>query len=156
MTVNVANVLDTIEAKIKGDRNESFERYKLNKRGQKEGESMESYIIALGELAGNCNFYDCFRDSLLRDRIVQGITDKQARQQLLRTKDLTLTQCIDTCRTYEAAKSQIQVISGNSMTSEVNRVSQQYKEANSSTYQGRASQNPNKAEKFITDCRYCG
>ena len=44
-TVNVKNVLDTIEAKIKGERNETFEKYRFNTCNQKDDETVESYVM---------------------------------------------------------------------------------------------------------------
>ena len=54
-----------------------------------------------------CNVCDCMRDSLLRDRIVLGITDNATRKRLLQESVLTLTSCIDLCRCAQAASSQL-------------------------------------------------
>ena len=49
-------------------------------------------------------------DSLLRDKLVMVIVDKQIRKKLLQMKMLTLELCIETCRAYEVSTSQIPVI----------------------------------------------
>jgi len=48
-----------------------------------------------------CNFSDCLRDSLIRDRVVVGIKDEHTTKKLLRIRDLTLNRCIDICRSEE-------------------------------------------------------
>ena len=64
-------------------------------------------MTELKQLSKNCNLYDCLCDSLLRDKLVMGIVDKETRKKLLQMKKMTLELCIDTCRAYEAATSQI-------------------------------------------------
>ena len=53
-------------------------------------ESVEAYITELRELMMSCNFCDCLRDTLLRDKIVQGVTNKNLRKRLLQERKLTL------------------------------------------------------------------
>ena len=55
-------------------------------------------MTELKHLSKNCNFCDCLCDSLLRDKLVMGIVDKETRKKLLQMKKLTLELCIDTCR----------------------------------------------------------
>lgn len=71
-----------------------FMRYKFNKRDQELNESVDAYITALRTLAKTCNF-GILEDSLIRDRIVTGVKDNQARKKLLQVSKLTLKDCID-------------------------------------------------------------
>ncbi|CAI6356579.1 unnamed protein product [Macrosiphum euphorbiae] len=50
------------------------ERYKFNSRKQKEGESVNDFIIELRRLASSCKF-DAFLDQALRDRLVASLSD---------------------------------------------------------------------------------
>ena len=81
--------VDTIIAKFDeyftGEVNETYERFKFNQRNQEVGESFDAYLIALRNMAETCNFCTCPRmtDSLLRDRIVLGIKNGDARKRLL-------------------------------------------------------------------------
>ena len=54
-------------------------------------------------LATTCNFGD-LKDSLVRDRIICGIQDKQLREDLLKDPCLDLQRCLDTCRAAELSK----------------------------------------------------
>ena len=67
-----------------GELNETFERYNSNSRNQEENESIDTYVTALRTLAETCNFCDCMRDSILRDRVVLGVRDKHTRKRLRR------------------------------------------------------------------------
>ena len=79
----------------------------FNKRDQKTGESVEDYTAALRTLASTCNFCDCLKDSLLRDRIVLGIKDSSTGKRLLQEGDLSLKTCVDMCRAADATFKQL-------------------------------------------------
>ncbi len=90
-----------------GEVNETYERYLFNKRQQESGESFETYLAALRSLAKTCNFCECMSSSLLRDKIVLGIGDSNTRKRLLQERKLTLSTCIDICKSVESAESQL-------------------------------------------------
>ena len=46
-------------------------------------------------MAKKCNFCDCLCDSLIRDRNVLGIKDRQTTEKLLRIRDLAMNWCTD-------------------------------------------------------------
>ena len=93
------DVIAGFDAHFVGTTNETHERYVFNNRNQGATEYVEDYVAALRTISKACNFCDCTRDSLLRDRIVLGITDNATRKRLLQEAALTLTSCIDLCRT---------------------------------------------------------
>ena len=95
-------VMDKMEKCCIGEVNaEIYERYCFNKRDKLPTESVDCFVAELKTLAKTCNFCDCLRDSLIRDRIVLGIKDEQTTKKLLRIRDLTLNRCIDICRSEE-------------------------------------------------------
>ena len=53
------------------------------------------------------------KDSLLRDRIVLGVSDDKLRKYLLQERELTLTKCSDISRSYKNTSTQMQIIAGN-------------------------------------------
>ena len=53
-----------------------------------------------------CQFANMQID-LLRDRVVVAIQDDGLRKQLLQKKDLSLRECIDTCRAYVSTSEQM-------------------------------------------------
>jgi len=57
-------------------KNETVERYKFFSHFQNPGKLLEKFITDLKLLATACNFGD-LKDSLVRDRIICGIQDKQ-------------------------------------------------------------------------------
>ena len=58
------NVLETFDGYT------LYEQYVFNNLIQEEQESIDAYVTVLRNLAQSCNFCDCMRDSLIRDRIV--------------------------------------------------------------------------------------
>ena len=73
-------------------------RYVFNSRNQGEDESIDGYVAILRTLARTCNFCDCLKDSLIRDRIVFGVNSDQTRKKLLQEQKLSLKKFIDLCR----------------------------------------------------------
>lgn len=131
---DIVNKFDTF---IIGEKNVAFERYKFNKRSQKEGETFDIFHSDLLCLVKTCEFCNNCRDSLIRDRIVIGTNDAQLQKELLKMRNLTLKQCIDMCRAYENATKH-----NNQMMPElVNKIQREQK------------------KKYPTNeakCRYCG
>ena len=106
--IHLKDVIVGFDAHFVGTTNETYERYVFNNRNQGATESVEDCVVALRTLSKACNFCDCMRDSLLRDRIVLGITDNATRKRLLQESALTFTSCIDLCRCAQVASSQLQ------------------------------------------------
>ena len=66
-------VVAKMEKHCFGEVNEIYERYMSGTSFQ----PSRSIVVELKTLAKTCNFCDCLRDSLIRDRIVLGIKDEQ-------------------------------------------------------------------------------
>ena len=113
-------VMDKLEKYCIGEVNEILERYCFNKRDKLPTESVDSFVAELKTLAKTCNFCDCLRDSLIRDRIVLGIKNKQTIKKLLRIQDLTLNRCINICRSKEVTQLQMKLPS--ELTNNINQV----------------------------------
>nr|XP_054926490.1 uncharacterized protein LOC129384900 [Dermacentor andersoni] len=69
--------------------NEISESFKFFHRCQQEGESVHAFIVAIRQMAHNCNF-GTMLDRMIRVRIVGGVRSKNAQKQLLAKKDLNL------------------------------------------------------------------
>ena len=84
---DLAKIIQKFDEFTIGEVNETFERYTFNSRNQKENESIDVYVTTLRTLAKTCNFCDCMRDSIIRDRIVLGIHDHRTRKRLLQERN---------------------------------------------------------------------
>ena len=80
---------------IVGATNDTYERFKFNKRTQSENESFDSFLADLKKLIKTCNYCNDCQPSLLKDRIVLGIRDSSVQKDLLKTADLTLQKTVD-------------------------------------------------------------
>ena len=92
-------------------RNVIFERARFNKRIQQDGESVESFVLALYNLAEHCS-YGSLHDEMIRDRLVVGLQDSKVSETLQLDPDLTLDKAVTTARQREAVKQQQEVIRG--------------------------------------------
>lgn len=154
---NIASIMNKMELLIVGELNETYERYVFNCRNQLAKETIDTYVMELKNLAKNCNFCECMRDSLIRDRIVMGIIDKDARKKLLQVKKLTLDQSVDICRALEATTSRLKAISGNHQASaeEVHKV---HGKRQKTPFHSSHKPSPSSASKSrqAKECKFCG
>ena len=66
-------------------------------RKQEDGDSVDSFITALYELAEYCN-YGALREEMIRDRLVVGIRDSKLSENLQLDSELTLEKAITQAR----------------------------------------------------------
>ena len=106
------DIIAKLDSLILGTLNETFERYKFNTRSQKPGESIDIYVGDLKILAQTCGFCNCgTKDSLIRDRIILGVSDIELRKILLHERNLTLEKCIDIAKAHESTTTQLKALS---------------------------------------------
>ena len=146
----LSNIMEKLDEFAIGEVNETYERYVFNSRDQEADESIYAYVTLLSKLAQTCNFCACLHDSVIRDRLVLGVRSKQLRKRLLQEKKLTLTKCIDICRSTEATSSRLQAILGTE-TEEVNKIRQR----DSRVKVPRRGKSRDPKEKRKT-CLFCG
>ena len=115
-------IMDKFDEFTIGEVNETYERYVFNSRNQEEDESIDAYVAILRTLARTCNFCDCLKDSLIRDRIVFGVRNDKTRKKLLQERKLSLKKCIDLCRSAEVTITQMKIISDHVAAEEVHRI----------------------------------
>ena len=162
---NIPNIQRKLEAYIKGEINETVERYIFNQRKQKEGESLDTFLTDLKTLATTCNFCNCLKDSLLRDKLVSGIKCDLTRKKLLEKRDLTLNLAIDICRSAESSTKHMDMYKGNS--TDVNKIRKSFDKKSPSprkplhtrtsskpSYPPSKSSPASKPEK--KKCKFCG
>ena len=90
-------------------RNITFERHKFFTCVQEPTESIDQYVTELRTKASTCEFGELC-ESLIRDRIVCGISCNTLREKLLQETDLSLQKAIDMCRASEFSKRQTKSI----------------------------------------------
>lgn len=93
--------------------NERVERHIFFTRVQNSGENFTCFLTDLKKLSASCDFGD-LKDSLIKDRIICGITDHEIKNRLLRGDDLTLEKCIRICKAAELANIQIKTMDNES------------------------------------------
>ena len=83
---DLAKIMEKFDQFTIRELNNTFERYTFDSRNQEEDETIDAYVTALRKLAKTCNFCDCMRDSIIRDRIVLGIRGKHTWKRLLQER----------------------------------------------------------------------
>ena len=102
----IDKIIEKLEEFCEPRKNISYERYKFFSRAQKSGETIDQYVTVLRMLSESCEL-STLKNSLIKDRIVLGISDTNTRERLLRISDLTLEKAIDMVRSAEATEIQL-------------------------------------------------
>ena len=82
-----------------GKANITVTRYRFNNNNQR-GETISAYINELKDQVKYCE-YEHMEESLLRDRIINGVKSNKLRNKLLQTAELDLAKCINICELSE-------------------------------------------------------
>lgn len=136
-TVKLSELEEKFEQYCKPRANIVYERFCFRNLAQKEGQSFDSYLTELKNAASKCSYGDQ-EESMVRDQIIYGVKDSDAKQNLLRIEDVDLKKAAEYCRAVEASKSQIKNLQGETAVDAVQ-------------WQKTKTRN-----KKIEDCRYCG
>ena len=86
--------IEKLEEYCEPRKNVSYERHKFFSRAQKSGETIDQYVTVLRKLSESCEL-STLKNSLIKDRIVLGISDTKTRERLLRISYLTLGKAVD-------------------------------------------------------------
>lgn len=97
------DILKELDCYFNGKRNITVERHKFFTRSQKEGESIEQYVLELKKIAITCEF-GSLCDDLIKDRLVCGVASTAIRERLLREESLNLKKAMDICVAAIASK----------------------------------------------------
>ncbi|XP_062504855.1 uncharacterized protein LOC134181605 [Corticium candelabrum] len=150
---DMARVIELMEAHCVGEANVTYERFVLDQRRQNHGEPFDKFLTSVREQAQRCRFGDQESD-MIRDRIVCGVHDQGLRKQLLQRKNLSLADCVDLCRAYEATEKRAKTMSG--ADTEVHRVQKQYVPKSSKVKSKRYQSKDTVKVSAKTECQYCG
>ncbi|RUS68634.1 hypothetical protein EGW08_023603 [Elysia chlorotica] len=148
----LSDIITKFDAFAMGEMNVTYERYLFNSGLQRERESFEIFYSDLRRLVKSCNYCERCLDSLLRDRIVLGVRDKDTQRDLL-SRDLTLAKAIDVCKVAENADRHRQKINmAPEASAAVNALPEQKNRPLSSSTRPQSSSKPPQAAK----CKFCG
>lgn len=89
--------------------NESVDRHIFFSRIQQPGETFDLFLTDLKKLSKQCGF-DTLKDSLIKDRIISGLSDSNLKNRLLREEDLDLEKCVRICKASELAQHQLKTL----------------------------------------------
>ena len=128
----------------------------FNNRNQRDDENIDSYVAELRRLSKTCQFCECLRSSLIRDRLVIGIRDGATRKYLLQKRDLTLDNAIDICWGSEATAAHLKGIGG-AKAEKVNKLHASGKvQSRKRQNQKGKSHSEKMDEKKEVMCKFCG
>ena len=102
-------ILTKLEAHFAPAQNILFERYRFHSAEQQPTETVDQFLIRLKHLAESCAFSD-LQDEMIRDRLVLGCQDHEARARLFREKECTLVKAVEILRVSEVTRQQLKHI----------------------------------------------
>lgn len=98
-----------------------MERHKFHTRGQKQGESIQSFISDLRIMA-KCFHVRDLTENLICDRIVWGVTSDTLRKALSRDSELKLPKAISICQKHEMTEESGKTLAYKSNDASVNAI----------------------------------
>ncbi|GBM17583.1 Mitogen-activated protein kinase kinase kinase 5 [Araneus ventricosus] len=115
---------------------------------QEDNESIEQYICCLRKLASTCNYQNT-PEELIRDRLVLGIQDRNAKKQPISDSKLTLQKAIVICKSNESANQQrMNLKCKNETFEDINKMKGAYKK-------NTKFMKKQKPLKYQGKCKYC-
>ena len=96
-------VIQKFEEHCEPKQNVSYERYKFFSRAQESGETIDQYVTVLRKLSETCEF-GTLRNSLIKDRIVLGVSNCNTGERLLRVQELTREIALDVVRSFSVTR----------------------------------------------------
>lgn len=150
---DVEKVLAAFEGFCTPKVNEVYERYKFNRRMQKEGESFDSFLAEIQKLIKTCAYEDQ-EDKILRNMIVLGIADHKLQEKLLGIEALDSHKAIEACRVAELTRSQTREVQreGTEQMDVVNYRGRSENKCNKFSY----SHEPGRCPAYGKQCHKCG
>ena len=76
-------IITALRTHLRRQRNPVLDRRDFDTRAQERGETVDEYMCALREIAASCDFCPACYDDRLRDRLVVGTSDEDARRRML-------------------------------------------------------------------------
>ena len=149
-TISYPDLKKKLDEYFSARKNIIVERAKFNKRIQKQGEPVETFIQDLHKLASECNF-GTLKDELIRDRIVVGVLDDCLSEDLQSKPHLTLADAIQTSRQAEERKLCQPLIREGTSTADVHFVNKKAQFRKPHTQPGLHS-----STNYRPKCGYCG
>lgn len=133
--------------------NETVNRHLFNTRFQKDDEPVDSFVTELKKLSKDCNFGE-LKDSLIRDRIICGISDLKIKDRLLREPNLDLLKCINICKAAEIAEKQTKQIMADELKVQVIKKTEH--KGKQEKYKVKQDRERERDKKATRNCTYCG
>ena len=149
-------VMNKFDEYFKVRRNVIYERARFNRRSQQPGETSEQFIMALYDLAANCNYGE-LRDEMIRDRIVVGIRNTSLSERLQLNAELTLEKAKQAVRQSEAVHEQNQSLTAQATPGNIDAVQPKAYRKQYSRYNSGGKQRNTTPPKGVTKhCPRCG
>ena len=147
------DIIEQIRSTFPPARNILFERYRFHSAEQQPTETVDQFLIRLKHLSESCAFSD-LQDEMIRDRLVLGCQDHEARARLFREKECALARAVEILRVSKVTRQQLKHITDDITDGQsVNVVKSQNsakQSQTSATLQQQDSTNTGKT------CSYCG
>ncbi len=141
------SIIEKFDTHFRPRKNLTFNRYTFLTARQEDSETFDEYFTRLRKLSEDCEFGD-LRDSLIKDLIIIGITDKKLQERFLRENDLTLETVLKNGRACEASKKQ---------TKELIKGATKSTELSSSAHVDAVKRDRFKGKTdHINQCKFCG
>ena len=107
------NVIERFDQYFTPKKNVTYMSYKFFSCNQSEGQNIDAYVTELRKRAEHCEYAE-LKNSLIRDKIIIGVCDKETQERLHRESEICLGKALQICRAAEEIKIQADEMAGSS------------------------------------------
>ncbi|XP_060855321.1 uncharacterized protein LOC132933002 [Metopolophium dirhodum] len=124
-----------------------YEQHMFFTRDQKTGESIDEYVKELRLLAASCEFGKLV-DTLIRGRLICGLTDNKIKERLLKESNIGLEKVLDVCRSDEVVRKQMSAMDNGTNNCNVEEI-QKLKKYDHHTQRGKQIEESKEEKEFF-------
>ena len=152
-------VLDQFEAYCNPRSNTTINRHKFFTYRQIEGQTFNNFVTELRTLSAECEF-DNLRDSLIKDMIICGVSDRALRERMLREPKIDLKKAIELGQAAEQTKQHAKQLT-TQVDRSLNKISHSKRKGRKQSIAGAASNETEdkyfkgKQSEMIKHCKFC-
>ena len=153
-------VKDALDTCFGVSRNVIVQRAHFNRRVQKPGETVNTFIQDLYQIVEHCE-YCILKDDLIRDRIVVGVLDEALSDRLPMKSDLKLAEAVQMTHQAEARKDNRGIVRGDAKslrsTTSIDSVTRKHQTRHrKNTPKKPPTQATSTTAKHANTCKWCG
>lgn len=148
-------ILAEFDKRCDPKKNETVERFQFYRRSQQAGDTFNKFLAEIRIFADTCHF-GALKDSMIRDRIICGVSDSGLRERLLRLADCSSLQGSWSVKGTEQGDWSTGAQEAGASVHAVNSHKKSFKKQSQKSQRLQKQQQHQQNRQDSSHCKYCG